>query len=161
LLLVAAVAAGAGYFVVVAWLGPVVTADRVVRADYVQTVVATGYVAAPNRINIGSQITGIVTAVPVHEGQVVQKGDVLVRLADREGRAGVVQAEGAVAQAEARLRQMRELTLPTAREALSQAQATLANAQKTYDRAATLARDSYGTIAALDSATRDLNIARA
>jgi HlyD family secretion protein len=151
----------AAYLAFPVLFGPVVEVDAVQRADYVQTVVASGNVAAPNRINIGSQVTGIVAAVPVDEGQTVAKGDVLIRLDDHEARAAVVQAQGAVAQAEARLRQLHELTLPSAQEALRQAQATLADAQKTYDRAATLAHDAYGTLATLDDATRDLNIAQA
>ena len=44
------------------------------------------------------------------------------------------QAEVAVAQAEARLRQLRELQLPVAGQALRQAEANLANAQAQYDR---------------------------
>lgn len=142
-------------------LGPVVTASPVVRADFVQSVVATGHVEAPFRINIGSQITGVVTDVPVGEGQTVKAGDTLIVLDNREAQAAVVQAEGIVAQAEARMRQMRELTLPSAEEALRQAQATLVNAQQAYDRAAKLAASGSGTRAALDDATKGLDIARA
>jgi HlyD family secretion protein len=142
-------------------LGPVVNANTVVRADFVQSVVATGHVEAPFRVNIGSQITGVVANVPVSEGQTVRAGETLIVLDDREARAGVIQAESVVAQAEARLRQMRELTLPSAEETLTQAQATLVNAQQAYDRADKLAKDGYGTKATLDDATRALNVARA
>ncbi len=142
-------------------LGPVVTADPVVRADFVQTVVASGHVEAPFRINIGSQITGIVASVPVAEGQSVKAGDPLIILDDREARASVAQAEGVVAGAEARMRQMRELVLPQAQEALKQYQATLLDAQQTYERASKLAKDGYGTIATLDEATKSLDVARA
>jgi HlyD family secretion protein len=142
-------------------LGPVVDANTVVSADFVQSVVATGHVETPFRVNIGSQITGVVANVPVSEGQAVKAGDTLIVLDDREARAGVILAESAVAQAEARLRQMRELTLPSAQEALTQARATFTNAQQTYDRAAKLASDGYGTRAAVDDATKSLDIARA
>jgi HlyD family secretion protein len=73
----------------------------------------------------------------------------------------VVQAQGAVAQAEARIRQLEELTLPSAKEALTQAQATLLNAQQTYDRTAQLERNGYATRAALDDAQKTLDVARA
>ena len=136
-------------------------ADPVVRADFVQSVVASGHVEAPFRVNIGSQITGVVAEIPVAEGQTVKAGERLIVLDDREARAAVVQAEGAVAQAEARMRQLRELTLPSAEEALTQAQATLLNAQQTYDRTAKARRDGVATKATLDDATRALNIARA
>jgi HlyD family secretion protein len=142
-------------------LGPRVVADPVVRADFVQSVVASGHVEAPFRVNIGSQITGVVADIPVDEGQTVKTGDTLIVLDDREARAALVQAEGAVAQAEARIRQMREVLLPSAEENLRQAQATLANAQAVYDRASQLAKSGIATRAALDDATRALNIARA
>jgi HlyD family secretion protein len=149
------------YFGAPVLLGPLVNADIVTRTDFVQSVVASGHVEAPFRVNIGSQITGVVANVPVSEGQAVSAGDTLIVLDDREARAAVVQAEGAVAQAEARLRQMRELTVPSAEEALRQARATLVNAQQTYDRAASLAREGYGTKAALDEAVKSFDIARA
>jgi len=142
-------------------LGPILAGDTAVRVDFVQSVVASGHVEAPYRVNIGSQITGIVKAVPIEEGQTVKAGDILVALDDREAQAAVVQAEGAVAQAEARMRQMRELTLPSAEESLKEARATLTNAQTAHDRAARLAQDGYATRAALDEATKALDIARA
>ena len=57
-------------------LGPVVSANIVVRADFVQSVVAAGHVEAPFRVNIGSQITGVVANVPVSEGQTVRAGEI-------------------------------------------------------------------------------------
>jgi HlyD family secretion protein len=142
-------------------LGPRVIAGPVVRADFVQNVVASGHVEAPFRVNVGSQITGVVADIPVDEGQTVKAGDTLIVLDDREARAALVQAEGAVAQAEARIRQMGEVLLPSAQETLRQAQATLANAQAVYDRASQLAKSGVATRATLDDATRALNIARA
>jgi HlyD family secretion protein len=149
------------YFGAPVVLGPVVDADTVIRADFVQSVVASGHVEAPFRVNIGSQITGTVSEVPVAEGQAVKAGDTLIKLDDREAQAAVVQAQGAIAQAEARMRQLRELTLPSAEEALKQARATLVSAQQAYDRAETLAKGGYGTRAALDDATKALDIAHA
>jgi HlyD family secretion protein len=142
-------------------LGPVVSVDPLMRGEFVQSVVASGHVEAPYRVNIGSQIVGVVADVPVSEGQMVKTGDTLIVLDDREAQAAVVQAEGALAQAEARLRQIRELTLPSAEQTLTQANATLTNAQKAYDRAEKLASDGFGTKAALDDATRALDVARA
>jgi len=141
--------------------GPVVDVSPVVRAEFVQSVVASGHVEAPFRVNIGSQITGVVVDVPVGEGQSVRAGDVLILLDNREAKAAVIQAEGAVAQAEARLRQLHELALPSAEEALAQARATLLNAQNVYDRAAELAGKGVTTKATLDDPTRALNIAQA
>jgi HlyD family secretion protein len=150
----------AANFGVPAVLGPRVPVDHPVIADFVQTIVASGHVEAPFRVDIGTQITGVVADVPVTEGQVIKAGDTLIVLDDREAQAAVVQAEGVVAQAQARLRQLRELTLPSAEQTLRQAQATRLNAQKTYDRAAKLAADGYTTRAALDEATKNLDIAK-
>lgn len=141
--------------------GPMVAAQPVIKADFVQTVVASGHVEAPFRVNIASQIAGIVADVPVSEGQSVKSGDVLVVLDDREAQAAVVQAEGVVAQAEAKLRQLRELTLPSAQEQLKQSQATALNAEQSFDRAKKLAESGAGTRVALDDATKMLDVARA
>lgn len=141
--------------------GPVVEAQPVIKADFVQSVVASGHVEAPFRVSVASQITGVVSDVPVSEGQTVKAGDVLVVLDDTEARALVVQAEGAVAQTEARMRQLRELSLPSAQENLKQVRATLLNAQQAYDRAKHLAETGAGTRVALDDATKALDVVRA
>lgn len=151
----------AWYAIVPAMLGPILAFEPVVRADFVQSVVASGHVEAPFRVNIGSQITGIVATVPVAEGQSVKTGETLLTLDSREAQAAVVQAEGVVAQAEARMRQLRELTLPSAEEALNQSKASLKNAELAFDRALKLNKHGYGTTVTLDEATKALDIARA
>lgn len=141
-------------------IGPAVVVDHVARGDLVQTVVASGHVETPFRVEIGAQITGVVADVLVRQGQAVAEGQALIALQPQELRAGVVQAQGAVAQAEARLRQLADLTLPTARQALVQAQATMRTAQSTYERSAELFRNGNATRVAYDEAQRALDIAR-
>jgi HlyD family secretion protein len=141
-------------------LGPAVVVDQIRRGDLVETVVASGHVETPFRAEIGSQITGTVDEVLVQEGQHVSKGQPLIALEARELKAAVVQAQGAVDQAEARVRQLVELTLPSAREALTQAQANLLNAQQTYDRTSKLFSSGFATNAALDEAKKTLDVAR-
>ena len=138
-----------------------IVVDAVARGDLVQTVVASGHVETPFRVEIGSQLTGTVAEVPVDEGQRVVRGQPLVVLDTRELKATVVLASGAVAQAEARLRQMVEFSLPAAREARNQAQANLTSAERAFERADSLARSDYATRASLDEAQRALNVARA
>lgn len=143
------------------WLhGPEVAVYPVVRTDLVKTVVASGHVETPFRVEIASQITATVADVLVEEGQSVTAGQPLVALAPRELEAAVVQAQATAAQADARLRQMQELTLPAAGQTLKQARATLANADAAFQRAEGLATSGYGTRAVLDAATKDLDIAR-
>jgi HlyD family secretion protein len=102
-----------------------------------------------------------VEEVLVQQGEKVTKGQPLISLESRELKASVVQTQGAVAQSEARIRQLQELTLPSANEALTQAKATLLNAQQTYDRTAQLEHNGYATRAALDDAQKTLDVARA
>jgi HlyD family secretion protein len=156
-LLVAAMAAWQGPLMV---LGPVVAVDRVQRGALIETVVATGNVETPYRVIIGSQITGTVQDVDVAEGQRVTAGQTLVSLASQELTAAVVQAQGAVAQADAHMHQLDELTLPTARDTLRQAQSALLNYQQIFDRASALARAGYETRVVLDAAQKDLDVAR-
>ena len=91
------------------WRGPVVPVDAVVRRDFVQTVVASGHVESPHRIEVGSQIISTVTKIPVGEGDMVKAQDVLIELAASDLRAAERQSKEAVTQAQARLRQIREL----------------------------------------------------
>jgi HlyD family secretion protein len=142
-------------------LGPAIVADQVRRGSLIETVVASGHVETPYRIEIGSQITGTVEEVLVREGERVLKGRPLISLESRELKAAVVQAQGAVAQSEARMRQLDELTLPSAREALTQAEANLLNAQQTFDRTDKLAKDGFATRVAVDDARKTLDVARA
>jgi len=143
------------------WLiGPEVVVYPVVRSDLVKTIVASGHVETPYRVNIGSQITGTVEDVLVDEGQTVRQSQPLIALEQTELKATAVDAEGDVAQAEARLRQIQELTLPAAEEALKQARATLVDAEATHQRAEQLMRTGFGTQASLDTATKNLDVAR-
>ncbi|WP_394051108.1 efflux RND transporter periplasmic adaptor subunit [Xanthobacter versatilis] len=153
------VLAGAGWGLLRWRAGPEVVVYPVVKAELVRTVVATGHVETPYRVSIGSQITGTVKEVLVEEGQSVRQGQPLVSLDATELESAVVQAEGAVAQADARMRQLRELTKPAADEAQKQARANLDNARAAFDRADKLAKSGAGTQATLDEATRALNVA--
>lgn len=141
--------------------GPRVVTAAAEQGLFLQTVVSSGHVEAPYRINIASQMTGVVASVPVVEGQVVKAGEILILLDDRELRAAAAQAEGSLAQANARLRQIRELTLPAAQQSLAQARATLINAEGAYARALKLNSDGYATRVTLDETVKDLDVARA
>ncbi len=153
---------GMALYIATPWLlGPNVPAQLVQRGALVQSVVASGRIETPHRVNIGSQITGTVASVPVTEGQAVAVGQVLVTLEDSELRASVEQAEAAVAQTAARLRQIIEVTLPVAQENLSQAQSNLLNAQQQYARAESLRSGGFETQVQLDNARRTLSVAQA
>lgn len=115
---------------IVRWqLGSAVAVEPIVQRDFVQSVVATGRVETPHRVDVGAQITGTVVRIPVAEGQVVKRGDLLVELESEELRAAVRQAEVAVAQAIARVWQIEQVQAPVARQALRQTLASLDNAR--------------------------------
>jgi HlyD family secretion protein len=125
------VAAAGGYFGYLELAGPKIEAARVLRRDVVESVVAAGRVAAPNRVSIGAQIVGIVARVPVAEGQVVKAGQPLVVLDASELRA-----------------------------AEAQAQATLENAASHLERSRRLHAQGFVGASALDDARRNFDVAR-
>jgi len=94
-------AGAAGYVLHGAIFRPGSEAGTASRADDASPPAASGRIAAPYRVDIGSQIVGKVAAVAAAEGQVVKAGQVLISLEAGEARAGVKEAEAAVAQAEA------------------------------------------------------------
>jgi HlyD family secretion protein len=143
------------------WRGPQVLTETMVRQDFVQTVVASGHVESPNRIDIGAQVTGTVVRVPVAEGQNVRAGELLVELASSELRAAEKQAEVAVTQAQARLRQLREVQAPVAEQTLRQGQANLDNARSILKRNEELYQKGFIGEAALEDSRKTLELADA
>lgn len=107
-LLLAALAAGLhfGYD----WMaGPEVEAAAVARRDVVETVVVSGRVATPYRVDVGSQVVGTVQKVPVEQGQTVKAGETLVVLESSEASALFAQAQAALANARSQLERNRQL----------------------------------------------------
>jgi HlyD family secretion protein len=161
LLLALLVAVAAGWLALRWWLGPEVAVETAAQRDFVQSVVASGHVETPNRVDLGAQITGTVARVPVAEGQEVKAGDVLVELEATELRAAARQADVAVVQAQARLRQLREVQAPVAEQNLRQAQATLDNAGSQLRRNEDLFQKGFIGEAALEDARKAVALADA
>ncbi len=143
------------------WLGPQVVAETLQRRDLVQSVVASGRVETAHRVEVGAQITATVAYVPVAEGQTVKAGDVLIELESTEQRAIAQQAQIALAQAQTRLRQLNEVQMPVAEQALRQAQATLDNASSMWRRQQELFGQGFIGEAALDDSRKALALADA
>lgn len=140
--------------------GPRLAVFSLQRGELVQTVVASGHVATPARVDIGAQITGRVASVPVKEGQTVKAGDLLIELAAADEKAALELAQASFLQAEARLRQLQQLTQPMAEQAVIQAQANLANVGKQYQRTRELVAQGFVGKAQLDEAQRALDVAQ-
>lgn len=142
-------------------LGPKIPAALVVQRDFIQTIVATGHVETPHRISIGSQIVGVVKNIPVSEGQIVQAGQVLIELDDAEWRAAAQQADMLVLQAQARLRQVREVQAPVAAQSLVQAEINVSYAEKQWHRNVDLFTKSFISQVALDEAKKNVDLTQA
>jgi HlyD family secretion protein len=142
-------------------MGPQVPVALVAQRDVVQTVVASGHVETPHRVDIGVQIVGTVVQVPVSEGQSVAQDQALIVLDDAELRATLDQALVNVAQAQMRLRQMREVQEPVALQAARQAQINLDNARTQLTRQQDLFGQGFVGQAALDDARRNVDLADA
>ena len=143
------------------WLGPEITADTVTVGDMVQTLVASGHVQSPHRIDVSAQITSTVVAVAVHEGEHVKQGQLLLTLESREAQAGLQQALASVAQAQTHLRQLHELSEPVAALAQSQAQTNLQSAENTFKRTQQLYEQAFVGASAKEEAERQVRLAKA
>jgi HlyD family secretion protein len=141
--------------------GPRVAVQTAVQRDFVESVVASGRVEAPHRVDVGVQVTGNVESVPVEEGQTVLAATVLVRLEASELRAAADQADLAVRQAEAHLRQVREVDEPGAEQSVRQAQANYDVAHQTVIRNQDLFAKGFIGQAALDDSRRAEQVALA
>ena len=143
------------------WLGSPVTTTLAMRRDFIQTVVASGHVEAPHRVDVAAQITGTVVRIPVIEGQAVNAGDSLVELEAAELTATGRAADVAVVQAQARLRQLQEVQGPVAAQTLRQAQASLLNARVNLERIQDLFTRGFVSRTVLDDARKAADLADA
>lgn len=107
--------------------GPELSGYEVTAGPLVQTVVATGRVAALSRAQVGSEVTGVVVERRVREGDRVQAGDILAILRATD-------LEAAVEQARAELARLQESTLPQAEAAVRESEVSLAQASREAQR---------------------------
>ena len=87
---------------------------------------ASGYIVAHRKIQLTAKVVGKVAWIGVEKGDLVQQGQVLVRLEDAEYRAQAQQAEGQLASL---LAQLSELEAGSRPEEIARANANLARAQ--------------------------------
>lgn len=158
---IAAVAAIAAVVLFNARPKPVAVDLLELTASDVQTsVVASGRVLPPAKVEAGATITGRVERVLVREGARVKAGEVLVELERSELKAAAAQARAAVARARARVTSVRTLALPTAQAGLQQAEANLRLAEQEERRNRELLAKGFISQARLEEAVRQLEVAR-
>lgn len=129
------------------------------RRDLLQTVVTTGRVTSLARVEVGSQIQGLVASVRVDAGDKVRTGDVLVQLRDDEARAAMEQAQSVVRELEERLKQIRLVDGPVSLQKLGEAEATLRQAGSNFERVQKLFESGISSRAELDEAIRARDVA--
>src|SRR3989344_4179999 len=111
--------------------GPELAAYRLEARPLVQRVVASGEVDSQSLAQVGSEITGVVAARHVREGDAVNAGDLLLELRDDEQRARLREAEAA-------LQQLIDSTRPQAQATLREPQHNLEQASRELQRRETL-----------------------
>lgn len=125
-----------------------------------------GFVDSPVSA-VAAQVSGRVDAIPVREGDRVQKGQLLAQLDAREREAQLAQARAVLQQAREALREAEsnlKASLPTVRGAtadVARARATLEEAQLNFDRTQALASGGAAPPQQLDAARARLLEARA
>lgn len=134
--------------------GQPVEVVEVTQGPLLQSVVTTGRIASVARSDIASQNTARIDAILVREGDVVAAGQVLVRLRDDEANAVLAQADAAVGEARARIRQLALVQEPVSAQLLEQALAAEAQATREWTRAKDLFQQGFVSQTRLDDAQR-------
>ncbi len=129
------------------------------RGELRQSVVASGKVRSPQRVELASQITGRVTQIPVREGQSVEAGQLLIQLDDAEWRATLAQAKASLQQSELRMTQLQQLAQPLATQSKLQAEANLLQAKQRFAQTKELVAKGFYSKTQLDDAQRNLDVA--
>jgi HlyD family secretion protein len=117
----------AGFMGFRVWQGPLVPAYQLKTIDLTQNVVATGRIVSTSRVQVNTEIAGVVLERRVKEGDRVNAGDVLIVL-----RADDLAAKAQEAQAS--LEQLQRARRPLALAALRQAEAQFAQTQREVKR---------------------------
>jgi HlyD family secretion protein len=107
-----------------------------------EVLIASGYVVAHHKHELGSKVMGRVQWIGVEKGDFVEKGQLLVKLEDREYRAQLEQAQASLALAQQRLAELEAGSRPEeidrAEAELERARAELANATLEHQRLSSL-----------------------
>ena len=127
--------------------------------------IVSGYIVPHHRIEVGSKIVGKVTWVGVEKSDLVERGQLLVRLDDREFRAQLEQARANVKSAEARLAELdagsRPEEIDRAEAELRRSEADLENANLEYRRLETLLQTGVVSKQLVDNARARREMAQA
>jgi HlyD family secretion protein len=129
------------------------------RQAIVESVVATGRLQAPARIEVGAELAGTVARVSVREGQEVGPGQELIALTDSEARSALAQAQAAVTEAAGKVEQQVDVSAPLAEQVLVQARAAWLAAERDFGRTSELVAEGFFSPQRLDEARRARDVA--
>ena len=138
---------------------------RLERSSQSAVLVATGYVIAHHKIQVGSKIAGRVAWIGVEKGDRVKTDQVVVRLEDREYRAQYEQGKASYEAARARLQELETGSRPEeidrAKHDVERAQADLQTADAQLKRIQGLVKEGVAAPQLLDDAKGRYDSARA
>ena len=127
--------------------------------------VATGYVIAHHKIQVGSKIAGRVAWIGVDKGDRVKEDQLVVRLEDREYRAQYDQARASAEASQARLTELERGSRPEeidrARADVQRAEAQLRTDEAGFNRIQNLVREGVSSPQSLDEARGRFETSRA
>jgi len=145
---------------VLAWRGTAVEVVPVRASRLTQSVVVSGRVLAPARVDIGATITGRVQAVKVDAGDHVKADQALIELERTELAAALAQAVAVEQAAVNRIAQWRDVASVSAREQGAQAEANYRNVERDTARQEQLFKQGFIGESRLDEARRALIVAK-
>ena len=129
---------------------------RVESSSQSAVLVATGYVVAHHKIQVGSKIMGRVAWIGVEKGDRVKANQIVVRLEDREYRAQYEQAQAQMDTAQARLSELQRGSRPEeierAKHEVERAEAQLRTDEAQLRRLENLVKEGVASPQALDDA---------
>lgn len=141
----------------------VAVAERLEPGVPTPVLVAGGYVIPHHKIELAPKITGRVEWIGVEKGNKVERGQVLLRIEQREFLAAVERAEASVEAAQARLRELESGSRPEeiarARALLEEARSNLANAELDLKRFQSLFAEGAVSRQLLDGARNRYEVA--
>ncbi|MBI4419752.1 MAG: efflux RND transporter periplasmic adaptor subunit [Gemmatimonadetes bacterium] len=128
--------------------GVPVRLETVGRRNLIATVTASGKIVPQRKVDVSSDITGRIIAIPVKEGDIVRRSDLLLRIDPSQYEAGVARARAATSAAEA---------------AAVQAAANRDQAKRALDRATELRRANQQLVSTeqLEQAQTQFDVAQA
>src|SRR5512135_960884 len=117
--------------------GEKVQAEHAARRTVTSRVKATGEITAETKVPISTKVMGEIVDLPVHEGQEVKAGDILVQIERKQFESARDQAASALSQSEVAIKRL---------------QLQLEVSKKNLDRAEELKAKGFGSDTDLESA---------